>query len=235
MVLTEAVPCGDKIGERKTIVYETRADPIVIKMAAEKIKNQLFIRFGFLRPRREDIQFVSINKYYKAFMVISGRYAVDYYRKCMYTINVDKRVREVVLVNHKFDPSPSDDQRRSDWSVIRLEGEERLFDEFKASLVVDRCGRDVALERLPSGPSEKNPNETLTVSGVKQVAQDADVNCLRLTVVKRPKDMSRLVTELFETEDRAVIYVPRFRVLYRNIANGEERTVEFDGVTAEKI
>jgi hypothetical protein len=32
-----------------------------------------------------------------------------------------------------------------------------------------------------------------------------------------------------------VIYTPRFRILYRNTKTNEEKSLEFDGVTAKKI
>ncbi len=48
---------------RKTIVYETLVDPTVMRVASEKQKTQLFIRFGLLKPKTEDIQFVSIYMY----------------------------------------------------------------------------------------------------------------------------------------------------------------------------
>jgi hypothetical protein len=235
IVSTETIPSGERIAERKTIVYETRTDPIVIKMAAEKLKDQLFTRFWFLRPNEGDVQFVSIDKYYEAFMVISGKYFIDYYRKCAYTVQVDKEVRDVVLHDHKFDPIPAADPRMGDCGVIRLEGEEHLTNEFKASLILDRCGRDVTLDRLPSAPSERNPKKTLETFGVQEVARDADLNCIRPRVAKRPANVNRLVSEFFEVNDRAVIYAPRFRVVYRNVRTGEEKAVEFDGVTAQKI
>jgi hypothetical protein len=235
IVSTEAIPSIERIAERKIIVYETRIDPIVIKMAAEKLKDRLFTRFWFLKPNMEEVQFVSIEKYYEAFMVINGKYVIDYFRKCVYTVKVDKEVREVVLHDHKFDPIPPADPRVRDYGVIILEGEERLTNEFEASLVVDRYGRDVALERLPPAPSERNPKKTLLTFGVQEVAQDADLNCIRLRVAKRPVGVNRIVSELFEVNDRAVIYAPRFRVVYRNVRTGEEKAVEFDGVTAQKI
>jgi hypothetical protein len=234
IVSTEATPCDERIAERKTIVYQTRTDPIVIKMAAEKLKDRLFTRFGFSKPKREDVQLVSTGIYYEAFMLISGKYAIDYYRKCAYTVEVDKEVWEVLLLDHRFDPSPLDPHVR-DRSAIRLEGEERLINEYKASLILDRYGREVALDRLPSAPSERNPKKTLATFGVQEVTHDVDLDCMRLRVIKRPAHVNRIVSELFEVHDRAVIYTPRYRVVYRNTRTGEEKAVEFDGVTAEKI
>jgi hypothetical protein len=235
VISTETVPSVEKVAERKTIVYETRIDSTVIKVTGEKLKAQLFTRFGFMKPKPEDIRFISIDKYYEPYIVISGRYVIDYYRKCAYAVKVDKKVLEVILLNHKFKPNQPMDSSAKDHNVIKLEGEERLVNEVKASLILDRSGREATLKKLPSAPSEKNPKKTLAAFGVKEIAPDADLNIIRSKILKRPKDINRLVNELFEVNERAVIYTPRFRVLYSNVKTGEEKTVEFDGVTAERI
>lgn len=127
------------------------------------------------------------------------------------------------------------DSSVKDHKVIKLEGEERLTNETKASLVLDRSGQDVALDKLSSAPSERHPNKILAKFGVEEIAQDADLDIIRSKIIKRPKDINRLVNELFEVDERVVIYTPRFRVLYRNVKTGEEKAVEFDGVTAKRI
>jgi len=229
-------PSNEKIVERKTIVYETLVDPTVIRVAGEKLKDQLFARFGFLKPKPEDIQLVSIDKYYEPFIVISGRYVIDYYRKCAYMVKVDKEVLEAILLNNKFEPEQSTDSSAKDYhNVIKLEGEERLTKEAKASLVLDRSGQDVALDKLSSAPSERHPKKILEKFGVEEIAQDADLDIIRSRIMKRPKDINRLANELFEVDERVVIYSPRFRVLYRNVKTGEDKAIEFDGVTGKRI
>jgi hypothetical protein len=235
VISTGTIPSTEKIAERKTIVYVTCTDPTVIKMAGEKLKDQLFTRFGFLKPKPEDIQFVSIHKYYEPYMVISGKYSVDYYRKCAYTVKVDKEVREVVLLGQKFDPGQPTEPSTKIQNEVKLEGEERLMNEVEASLILDKSGQDVTLEKLPSAPSERNPKKTLEAFGTEEIAQGSDLDLIRARILKRPKDISRLVNELFEVNERAIIYTPRFTVVFRNARTGEEKALEFDGVTAKKI
>jgi hypothetical protein len=235
VVSAEIAPADEKIVDRKTIVYETRTDPTVIKLAGEKIKDQLFTRFGFLKPKPEEVQFVSIDKYYEPYMLISGCYMIDYYRKCLHVVEIDKEVKEIILLNQKFEPEKPPESHAGDYSIIKLEGEERLMNEFEASLILDRSGKDVSLDGLPSAPSEKNPKKILTEFGVLEIAQNSDLDIIRAKIVKRPKDINRVVSELFEIDERAVIYTPRFRVVYSNTKTGEEKTVEFDGVTAQRI
>jgi hypothetical protein len=234
-ISTEAVAADKRIAERKTLVYETRVDPIVIKVAGDKLRARLFARFIFFKPKPEEVEFVSICKYYEPYVMISGKYFIDYYRMCVYSVRVDKEVREVILLNREFKPEQPMDPSANDHNVIKLEGEERLTNEAKASLILDRYGRDVTLDKLPAAPSERNPKKILADFGVEEIAGNADLDTIRSRIVKRPTDIKRLVNELFEVNERVVIYTPRFRVLYRNLKTGQERAVEFDGVTAERI
>lgn len=235
IVSTETSPFREKIAERKTIVYETRTDPTVIKVTAEKVKTYLFARFGFMRPRPEEIQLVSINKHYTPYMILSGRYAIDYYRKCVYKIRVDRKVLEIILLNHRFKPIQPTGSHGQEQNMIELEGEERLMNETKTSLILDNSGQEVPLNSLPSAPSERDYKKILKENEVEEITQDTDLKIIRSKIFKRPKDVSRVVKELFEVSERAVIYTPRFTVLYRNLRTGEEKTAEFDGVTAERI
>jgi hypothetical protein len=226
---------NEKVVDRKTIVYETRTDPTVIKLAAEKIKDQLFTRFGFLKPKPEEVEFVGIDKYYEPYMAISGCYMIDYYRKCLHVVEIDKEVKEIILLDRKFEPEKPPESPTQDYSIIKLEGEERLVNEYEASLILDSYGRDVSLEGLPSAPSERNPKKILAEFNIPEVAPNSDLDVIRAKIVKRPTDINRVVSELFEVDERAVIYTPRFRVTLKNTRTGEEKTVEFDGVTAQRI
>jgi hypothetical protein len=235
IVSSENAILEENVVPRKTIVYETLVDPTVIRVASEKHKTQLFTRFGLLKPKPDEIQFVSIDKYYEPFIVVSGKYVIDYYRKCVYTVRVDEGVQEVILFGNKIIPERSPYSTARDGKTIWLEGEERLVNEAKASYIFDRYGRDASLEKLPSARSEKNPKKAMAKFGIEEVAENADVTFVRARLIKRPNDVKRIVAEIFEVGERVVIYTPQFRILYKNVATGEEKAIEFDGVTAEKI
>lgn len=234
-MLAEAVPIGEKIAERKVIVYKTLVDPVVVKVAGEKLKNKMFVKLKFLKPKPEEIQFVSIDKYYEPYILINGKYSIDYYRKCAYTISVDEKVQEVILFNQELKPEPS----AKGYKVITLQGEEHLLYEDKASLVLDKTGNEVPLKQLPSAPSEEHPKKMLAELGESakklEVAPDADVGILRSKIVKRPVDVKRIVRELFEVTERAVIYTPVYKVLFQSVKTGEVKAVEFDGVSSKRI
>ncbi len=226
----ETPPTKENIVKRKTIVYEAPIDPTVIRVSGEKLKQQLFTRFGLFKPKSEEIQFISLDKYYEPYIVISGKYFIDYYRKCTYIFKVEEGVKEVVLLNNKFLPETVKSSR-----IIKLPGEERLIKEAKAFLILDKNGRDTTVDDLPSAPSEKKPEKVLAEFGIEELTKNADVNFVKERIAKRPKDISRIVEEAFEITDRTVIYTPRFKLLFKNVNTGEEKVLVLDGITSRKI
>jgi len=223
--------CTDKIVRRKTVVYSTLVDPTVIKVTGERLKRRLFTKFGILKPNPAFIQLVSMEKYYEPYIVISARYFLNYYRMCAYTISIDNDVREVILLDQKFDPVKYQNSTAS----IKLEGEERLVIEKKAFFMLAKDGQEANLETLPSAPSEKNPEKTIAKHGITEIDSEADVDFVRKRLVHRPENLSRIVDEVFEVGERVVIYAPRFKLTYVNAYTYQEKSMEFDGVTSKRI
>jgi hypothetical protein len=228
-------PFEDRITARKKIVYETMVNPAVIKIAAENLKDQLFAKYGFIKAKPEEVNIASIDTYYEPYVIISGKYSIDYYRKHVWTIKVADEVSEVALCLEKFKPTQVTDSQGKPYMGIQLQGEERVKTEAKASIALDASGRDVSLKELPSAPSERNPEEVLAKSGTKQVPPDLDLSVLRTRIFKRPTEISWIVNELFEVSERTVIYAPRFRVLFKDVKTEKEKIAIFDGVTGKLL
>jgi len=229
----ESIP--EKITDRKIIVYKTLIDPTVIKLATEKVKDRLFVKFGFLKPNPDQIQQVSFEKDYEPFVIVDGRYHIDYYRRRLYTVRVDDKAQEVILFNQTFKPENSNEPVGK---VVRIEGEERLVHEAKAYLVLSADGREVSPKRIPSAPSEEHSKKMAAeIESTKrlEILPNEELDIIRNKIVKRPPEIKRVVKELFEVVDRAVIYTPIYKVKFQNIKTGEMKTVKFDGVTARLL
>jgi len=56
--LAEVPEITERIARRKVIVYKSRVDPTIVKLTAEKMKSRLFVKFGFSKPRPEEIRVV---------------------------------------------------------------------------------------------------------------------------------------------------------------------------------
>jgi len=231
--ITESTP--EKLAERKIIVYKTLIDPTVIKLATEKVKDRLFVKFGFLKPNPDQIQQVSFEKDYEAFVVVDGKYTIDYYRRRIYTVRVDEKAQEVILFSQTFAPEISNEPPGK---VVRIEGEERLVNQAKAYLVLSADGREVSPKRIPSAPSEEQSKKLLAeIESTKklEILPNEEIDIIRSKIVKRPPEIKRIVHELFEVTDRAIIYTPIYKVKFQNVKTGELKTVKFDGVTAKLL
>ena len=225
----------EDIVERKTIVYETLVEPAVVKIVAENFKEQLFTKFIFLRPKPDEVTLFSIEKTYEPFILITGRYSIDYYRKRAFTFKVDNAVSEVVFGFGRFSSKQITDSLGKTYKGIALSAEERLQIEVKAALALDPLGKETSLKQLPAAPSEKNPEEILAKANAKQVPPDFEVKVLRDRIQRRPRDVAWIERESFEVTERMVIYTPRFRATCRHNQTGRKRVAEFDGVTGKII
>jgi hypothetical protein len=224
----------ENIASRRTIVYQTLIDPTVVRIACEKNKNKLFNKFLFKLNNPAEIEFVSIEKYYEPYASVSGKYLIDYYRKCSYAVEVDKEVTEVILFDQTFLPKQTSKATASG-SSIRLAGEERLIKETKAFLLLNRNGQESKLSEFPSAPSEQNPQELIRSFKMPEIAPNMDVEAIRKKIVKRPNDINRIVNEVLEIDERSVIYTPIFKVTYKCPRIGKEAYLKFDGVTSKLI
>lgn len=229
----ESIP--EKVTDRKIIVYKTLIDPTVIKLATEKVKDRLFVKFGFLKPNPDQIQQISFEKDYEPFVIVDGRYNIDYYRRRLYTVKVDDKAQEVILFNQTFKPENSNEPVGK---VVRIEGEERLIHEAKAYIVLSSDGREVSPKRIPSAPSEEHSKKMaaeIETTKRLEILPNEELDIIRNKIVKRPPEIKRVVKELFEVVDRAVIYTPIYKVKFQNVKTGEMKTVKFDGVTARLL
>lgn len=235
-IITLAISTSMKenIAARRTVVYQTLMDPATVRIEGEKNKNKLFKKFLFKITNPEEIEFVSIAKYYEPYIVISGRHLIDYYRKCTYSINVDKNVQEVILLNRTFTPTHTQYISGSE-SGIKVDGEERLVKETRGFLILDRYGQDTKLSQIPSAACEENPQELIKTFQMPEITSDLDLQVIHRKIVLHPNNISRIVNEELEIDERSVIYTPRFRLIYRCQRIGKEDYMDFDGITLRRV
>ncbi len=237
--MAKIAPTHEKVPKRKTVVYKTLIDPTVTKIAGEKIKTSLFTKLWFMKPRPEEIQNVSIEKYYEPYFLVDGDYTIDYYRKRFYTFSIDGKVQEVVILNKTLKPDLPKKFSKTPYKSITLEGKERVLYKNRACLVLDETGREVNPRRVPSAPSEESPKKALANLGEAmkrlRAAPDREVDVLRSKIVKRPPDVERVVQELFMVSERSAIYVPVYRMAFKHLRTGEVKTVKINGVTGRTI
>lgn len=237
--MAEIPPVSERITRRKVIVYKSRVDPTIVKLTAEKMKNRLFVKFGFSKPRPEEIRVVSVDKFYEPYVLVDARYKVDFSRKRVHTLEVDNETDEVEILGQTFKPETVVSPTGESHKVINIETEERSFYEDKAYVILDKTGREVPPDQVPSAPSEDQPQKKLKEAGRRagkvEFSPREGVEIIRAKIAKRPADADTLEDELFQITEHAVIYSPVYAITFRNVRTGEEKVIRIDGVTAKIV
>jgi len=206
------------------------------RLLGEKVKDKFFVRLGFLKPKPEEIRLISVDKYYEPYIVVGGKYAIDYCKRRVYAIKVDEEVQEIVIAGKKFKPEPPSPKKP--FSVIKIEGEGHFHYEDEAYFILDRMGREVLPEQLSFAPSEKRL-ENLTELDVKlrevKISSEQEIEFLRSRIVNRPADVDEVTREWFEVNERTMICVPRYELTFQKVKTGKEAIVEIDGITGKII
>ena len=240
--MDEIAPIPEKISERKIIVYKSRVDPTIVKLTAEKMKYKLFGKFSFSKNKSEEIRVVSVDKYYEPYVLIDAKYSIKYFRKRVYTLDVDPETEEVKVLGESYKPeieaSRSGEAGKSR-KLIRLEAQLWSSYQDKAYLVLDKEGQEIPPEQVPAAPSEDHPEKILKEfskkTGTVQGSPRKEIEMVKARIVKRPSDMAEIEDELFQISENAVIYSPLYEITFRNVRTGEERLVKIDGVSAKII
>ncbi len=227
-----------KIVDRRIVFLKSRVDPTMARLLGEKVKNKFFTRLRFLKPKPEEIRLISFDEYYEPYVIVAGKYSIDYCKKHVYSVNVDKNAREVAFFDRKFKPEPLS-RLPNGAQVIRLDGVEFFHCEDEGSFVLDRIGRAIDPKHLPCAPSEERTVEELVKAGIKfaevKIYLEEEIEFLRSRIANRPSDSGEVIREIFEVSERALIYCPTFQLKFRKVKSGKEAIVKIDGTTGKTI
>jgi hypothetical protein len=237
--LDEIPPTPEKISERKVIVYKSRVDPTIVKLTAEKMKYKLFGKLGFSKRRSEEIRVVSVDKYYEPYVLIDAKYNIKYFKKRVYTLDVEPETEEVKVLGESYKPEIEDSRAGEPRKLIKLEAQLWSSYQDKAYLVLDKEGQEIPPDQVPAAPSEDHPEKILKEfskkTGTVQVSPRKEIEMVKARIVKRPSDIAEIEDEMFQISEHAVIYSPIYEITFRNVRTGEERLVKIDGVSAKII
>jgi hypothetical protein len=131
-----------KIVDTRTIILKSKLDSNSVKLQGEKLKTSFFARFGFLKPKPKDIQLIAFSKYYEPYIVIGGKYSIDYCKKHNYALEVEDRTQAMFIDGKKMKPEPMSLQDRA--KVIKLVGEEHSHYENETYVILDRMLQEVS-------------------------------------------------------------------------------------------
>lgn len=234
--MTEIAALPQKIVDRKTIVLKSRLDSNMVRLLGEKLKRRFFTRAGFLKPKSRDIRLIYLDKYYEPYFVLGGKYFLDYCKRRAYAVKVEDDMREVFINGKKLKSEPLNSEKSS--KVIRFEGEEHSHHEVETYFILDRLGREVLPENVPFAPFEERLDNSDEI-GIKlrkgKISQEKEIEFLQSRIAKRPSDVAEVIREIFDINERTIIYSPIYHLTFQNIKTGKEAIALINGITGEVI
>ena len=230
-------PVPEKIVERKIIVYKSRIDPKDVRVTAEKMKTSLFRTLLFMKPKPEEVQIISMDKYFEPYVVADGHYCIDYSKNWTRTLQVDETMQDLTIFGGNVKPASLKDHLQAATKIVKLTGEGRYKIESKARLIFDIQWNEVGLEQLPFVPFEEQPEKILNSDDRKienpSITTGKEVEILKSKLVNRPKDILCIHDELFTVSERAVIYKPMYRVTVQNLKANKKATLIIDAISGK--
>jgi len=234
MAENEVLP--QKIVDARTIILKSKLSPNMVKLQGEKLKTSFFVRFGFLKPRPNEISLVAFSKYYEPYIVIGGKYSIDYCKRHSYALKVEDRTQAIFIDGKQLKPEPMALEDKA--KVIKLVGEEHSHYQNETYVILDRMLQEVSADNLFFAPFENELENQPAVDfdlRKPQISLEEEIAFLRSRVAKRPADVAEIIRENFEINERTIIYNPVYELTYKNMKNGKSVTALINGVTGAVI
>ncbi len=235
--MSKAITIPEEVAERKVIVYKPRIDIKNARATAEKMKTQLFRKLVFMKPKPEEVQLVSISRYFDPYVVVDGEYTMDYSKNWVHNIQVDDTMEQLTLFGETVKTKTLRGNLQIPCKILQLAGEGRYKVTIKARLIFDKEWREVGLEDLPFVPFEEKPKKILSSLNqeieTSTLITEKEVDILKSRIVKRPTDILCIHNELFKVFERAIIYKPMYEITVRNFKTEKETTLTIDAITGK--
>jgi len=235
--LLKNVNVPEKVSEQKIIVYKSRIDIKSVRATAENMKTKLLRKLVFMKPKPEEVQIVSMDKYFEPYVVVDGEYNIEYSKNWTHNIQVDETMQEITIFAEKIRPVSLKDHLSTPCKIVTLTGKGRHKFEAKAHLIFDKHWRKVGLEQLPFVPFEEQPEKILNMIDQKygnfNMTTGKEVELLKSKIVNRPTDILIIHNELFKVCERAIIYKPMYKVSIQNLKTKKEIIIINDAITGK--
>ena len=166
----------------RTVVLRPILDPDDAQQIVENRKTSLF-RSMLQKPKKTDVHIHSLKLSYEAFLILSGKYNANFYRKTVHTINVEPIVREIIVGDNVF-PIKKRRFLTKRKNQIDLELEEHAYIDDEQEIAFDHHGKEIKMPyKMSSRLIESYPRRTLekTKDNVKKPEITYDAAVARLT------------------------------------------------------
>ena len=218
-----------------------RYDQTVIKLLAEKLKNHVFPRKGFRKPKSFNIELISLERQYDYYLIIKGKYSIDHCKSLIYELEVEKTANKVFLLNETLRPEPYSATNTDQYATIKLTGVASFHYENEARYIIDKQGQEIDPKELDNILDEQWHKEKLTKYGLRKtlsklkITPEEEINLLKNKLVKRPQNTGEVIKEILEINERKIFYFPIYQLNFINKKTKDKAIIKINGITGEIV
>ena len=206
----------------RTVVLRPILDYSEAEQIVENRKTSLF-RSMLQKPKKTEVHVHSIKLSYEAFLILSGKYNADFYRKTVHSISVDPDVREIIIGDDVFPITKGKGvlgklntkikKSAGRKNQVDLELEEHVYIDDEQEVAFDHHGKEIKMPyKMSSRLIESYPRRTLekTKNNVKkpEITYDAAVTRLTSKLKKSVSIGRRNLQEKITINEIIELYVP---------------------------
>ena len=231
---TEVLP--QKIVDRKIVILKPRLGKANARLLAENNKNNFFTKSKFLKHQSSDISIVGFSKYFEPLIIIGGKYSINYCKKQELKIECGNQAQKIFVGGEEFKLEPSDPGSPS--RIIAFPAEEHYQYTEETYFVLDRFMREITPEKIHMAPfeCEHENDKNLDIDSRKvTVSLEEEIAFLRQKIVRRPSDADVIIKEVFEINERMIIYNPIYELVLQSVKTAKTIIILIDAITGNII
>ena len=188
--MSETITVPETIVQRKIIVFKPAVGIKAIRNIANKAKNQTFTKYFLFKTKPEETKIDTIDRYFEPYVVIDGKYSIDYSKSWNYSIKVNEEMQKLKISNKNFEPKLLENHLELPYKTLELNGTGRFYHESRLRMILDKEWNEVGLEHLPYLSFEEDPQEILNNTNPhlleKEFKAEKEVEILRSKIFKPP-------------------------------------------------
>ena len=190
----------------------------------------------FLKHQSTDISIVGFSKYFEPLIIIGGKYSINYCKKQELKIECGHQAQKIFVGGEEFKLEPSDTGSPS--RIIAFPAEEHYQYTEETYFVLDRFMREITPEKIHMAPfeCEQENDKNLNIDSRKvTISLEEEIAFLRQKIVKRPSDADVIIKEVFEINERMIIYNPIYELVLQSVKTAKTITILIDAITGNII
>ena len=215
-----------------TVILKPRYDHSSVRLMGEKAKANLFSKVTS-KPKPEEILLIGFEKNYEPYLIIGGKYSIDYCKKHPFVLNVDDKLNQVYVAGQTFKSEQLNQKAPNNASKIT--GEEQVHFEKESFIVLDRMGREISPEKIPFASFTLKKETCSSDANFKKILipTEIQIDFLKSKIALRPSNLAAIMKEVFEITDRLIVYAPMYELTYENLKRQQQAGILINGITGE--